>query len=214
MVKAYIGLGSNLGERYRNIEKAITFLERTPGIKVNRYSSFYETEPVGYKDQPWFINCVLEIETKLSAPKLLENLLEIEKKLGRKRRIKWSPRIIDLDILFYGGKIIKEKDLPRTFRQNSLANVEKVSYYSLSTQRKVRGLSIPHPRLNERKFVLVPLNEINPRIYHPVFKKTIHQLLNDLKNNPEQVIQIPALHKIRSGPLITLTPMLHRGKDF
>jgi len=168
MVKVYIGIGSNLGKREENIQRAIGLIKKIENVKIKKSSSLYETEPVGNKKQPWFINCVLEVETKLSVPELLKNLLKIEKKLGRKRpvlrsttkdeRVKWSPRIIDLDILFYGEEIIEEKNL-----------------------------SIPHPRLNERKFVLVPLNEINPQIYHPQLKKTVHQLLNDLKNNPEQV---------------------------
>jgi len=164
MVKVYLGLGSNLGKREKNIEKAIKLIKKIENVKIKKCSSFYKTEPVGYKDQPWFVNCVLEIETKLSAQRLLENLLEIEKKLGRKRRIKWSPRIIDLDILFYAEKIVKNKDL-----------------------------IIPHPRLQERKFTLVPLNEINPQIYHPRLKKTVYQLLKNLKEDKPQVKKLSSI---------------------
>lgn len=186
MVKVYLGLGSNLGQRKKNIQKAIGRIKKIKDVKIKKSSALYETEPVGYKKQPWFINAAIEIETELPPAKLLQNLREIEKKLGRQnshsRIRRGGPRIIDLDLLFYGKEIIRKKNL-----------------------------SIPHPRLSERKFVLIPLNEINPRIYHPKLKKTVHQLLNDLKNNPDQVIKISPLHKIRSGSLITqISKRLHR----
>lgn len=161
MVVAYLGIGSNLGQRKKNIQQAVHLLTHTPGINVEKMSSLYESEPVGYKNQPWFINSVIKIKTTFSAEKLLYRLLEIEKFFGRKRTKtnRGGPRIIDLDLLLYGKEIIK---IPGR-------------------------LKVPHPRLHERKFVLLPLNEINPRIYHPKLRKTVHQLLNDLKNNPDQV---------------------------
>lgn len=161
MVVAYLGIGSNLGKRKKNIQKAVHLLASTSGINVEKISSLYESEPVGWKNQPWFINGVVKIKTTFSAEKLLNRLLEIERLFGRKRSKinRGGPRIIDLDLLLYGKEIIK---IPGR-------------------------LKVPHPEMEKRKFVLVPLNEINPRIYHPKLKKTIHQLLNDLKNNPDQV---------------------------
>ncbi len=185
MVIAYLGIGSNLGKRKKNIQKAVHLLANTSGIKVEKISSLYESEPVGWKNQPWFINGVIKIKTTFPAEKLLNRLLEIEKFFGRKRSKtnRGGPRIIDLDLLLYGKEIIK---IPGR-------------------------LQVPHPEMEKRKFVLLPLNEINPRIYHPKLKKTVHQLLSKIKNNPDQVIKILTLHKIRSGSLITqISKRLHR----
>jgi len=163
-VKVYLGIGSNLGDRCGHIQKAITYLKKVKNVKITKCSSLYETKPVGYKKQPWFINCALELETSLPPEELLKNLTRIEKALGRKREVKWRPRLIDLDILFYGQRIIKNEDL-----------------------------NIPHPEIAKRKFVLIPLDEINPRIYHPQLKKTVSQILNGLRNNKQEVVKFSCL---------------------
>lgn len=131
MPKVYIGVGSNLGNRKKNIEKAFELLNNTSGIKIKRTSSIIETEPWGYKNQPKFLNTVWEIETNLLPEKLLTTLKKIEKTIGRKKTFRWGPRIIDLDILLYGRKKINKKNL-----------------------------KIPHPELHNRDFVLKGLKEL------------------------------------------------------
>ena len=131
MTTCYIGIGSNLGDRGSNIDKAIEELKRAEGIRVTRASSIYETEPVSEIPQGKFLNGILEIKTALSARELLAELNRIEAALGRERRIKNEPRIIDLDILYYGDEEIHGKDLV-----------------------------IPHPKINEREFVLKGLREL------------------------------------------------------
>jgi len=126
----YIGIGSNIGDRIKNIEDAIKGLRESSGIKVKRVSKIYETEPVG-PPQPKYLNGVAEIETGLSPHELLSVLEGIESAMGRRRVIRWGPRTIDLDILTYGGKKIDEPDL-----------------------------KIPHPLMNEREFVQRPLREL------------------------------------------------------
>jgi len=174
VVVAYLGIGSNLGNRKKNIKEAVHLLASTFGINVEKISSLYESEPVGRKNQPWFINGVIKIKTTFPAEKLLNRLLEIEKFFGRKRSKtnRGGPRIIDLDLLLYGKEIIK---IPGR-------------------------LKVPHPEMEKRKFVLVPLNEINPRIYHPKLKKTIHQLLSKIKNNPEKIKKIILLPQSMLSP--------------
>jgi 2-amino-4-hydroxy-6-hydroxymethyldihydropteridine diphosphokinase len=149
---AYIGIGSNLDDRVHQCEEAIAEI-----LKVDRHtllakSSFFKTEPVGYTLQDWFINGVVKVETDLEASDLLQSLKTIERQLGRVETFRWGPRSIDLDILFFDGTCIETPEL-----------------------------QIPHPRLQERKFVLVPLAEIDSNLFHPVFKKTIQDLLNELK---------------------------------
>ena len=145
MVKAYIGIGSNLGNKEENIRKAISLIKGK--CKILKISSLYETEPIGHKEQDWFLNCAIEIGTKLKPQELLEFLLSIEKNLGRVRTIKNGPRTIDLDILFYGNKTINEDNL-----------------------------IVPHPRLHERLFILEPLKEICPNFVHTVLNKSIDEL--------------------------------------
>ncbi|MEK6647528.1 MAG: 2-amino-4-hydroxy-6-hydroxymethyldihydropteridine diphosphokinase [Candidatus Firestonebacteria bacterium] len=128
---AYIGLGSNLGNRVSNIKKAVKLLKIKQEIRVEKTSSLYETEPEGYKNQPKFINAVTRIKTILKPHKLLSKCKDIEKKLKRKRTKRWGPRIIDLDILMYDSIKVKSK-----------------------------RLVLPHPRMNKRKFVLEPLKEV------------------------------------------------------
>ena len=149
MAKVYIGIGSNLGNREENIRKAISILSRK--CEVIEISSLYETEPIGFKEQSWFLNGVLCIDTTHKPIELLEILQNFEKGLGRIRRIKDGPRIIDLDILFYKDMIIDN-----------------------------RNLIIPHPRLHERRFVLIPLNEIASDLIHPIMEKSVKDLLRNL----------------------------------
>ena len=151
MINAYIGLGSNLGDKEDNIKKAIGLMKEK--CKILEVSSLYKTEPVGYKNQDWFLNCTVEIKINFRPHELLTFLKSIEKKLGRVKTIKNGPRTIDLDILFYGNEVIK-----------------------------TNNLTIPHPRLHERLFVLEPLKEICPEFVHPILKKNINELIFDLRN--------------------------------
>ena len=154
MSVAYIGLGSNMGDKVANLKKAVLELGKVPGNKVLAVSSFYKTEPVGGVEQDWFVNAAAEIETSLTPRELLNKLLYIEKNLGRVRDEKWGPRVIDLDILLYDDLVMNEE-----------------------------GLSIPHPYLHERGFVLVPLAEIALKVIHPKFKKSISELMRGIHDN-------------------------------
>ncbi len=148
-VTAYLSLGSNIGDRAANLRDAIERL-RSVG-EVGAVSSLYETEPIEYTEQPWFVNCVVEIETGLSPTKLLGGILEIEKQMGRHREKKKGPRNIDIDILLYGDEIVDGPEL-----------------------------TIPHPAMQERRFVLEPLAEIAPEVVHPISQKTVRELLERL----------------------------------
>ena len=135
---AYISLGSNIGNRLQYLQQAVRLLQDEKNVKVRQVSSVYETDPVGYVDQDAFLNIVVELETSLTPHELLKKCNEIEAELGRTREIHWGPRTVDLDILLY--------------------NEENM---------KTENLIIPHPRMTERGFVLIPLVEIKPR-----FKRT------------------------------------------
>lgn len=150
MSKVWIALGSNMGEGRKNLDLAIKMMNER-GVLVEKVSNYIETEPYGYTEQDNFVNAVCIAETKLSPRELLENLLKIELDMGRVRIIKWGPRLIDLDILFYEDLIIDEEDF-----------------------------KVPHIEIQKRSFVLEPMNEISPDKIHPVFKKTVNQLLLDL----------------------------------
>jgi 2-amino-4-hydroxy-6-hydroxymethyldihydropteridine diphosphokinase len=143
----YLSLGSNLGERAANLNHAIAALPNA-GVRFVRRSPFYETEPVDFLAQPWFLNCVVEAETSLPAEQLLDSLQGIEKLMGSKKLIPRGPRVIDLDILFYGTAVIRTEKM-----------------------------EIPHPRMGDRLFVLVPLAELSPALRHPVLGVTISEIL-------------------------------------
>ena len=152
MAIVYLGIGSNLGDRQANCAQAIEHL-KDKGIKVTKVSSMHETEPWGLKEQPKFINMAAEAETSLSPEELLTALKDIEKTMGRKDALRWGPRIIDIDILFYDDIVIS-----------------------------MEHLEIPHPLLHTRDFVLAPLSEIAADKMHPVLGKSIGQLKEELIN--------------------------------
>ena len=147
--RAFLGLGSNIGDRETNLKTSLSLLESAE-LRVRKTSSLYHTEPVGEVEQPWFMNAVVEVETSLSPEELLHRCQQIEEEMGRRRLIPRGPRVIDLDILLYD--------------QLTLTTPE---------------LTIPHPRLHCRRFVLIPLLEIAPHAIHPLLKKSIRELLKD-----------------------------------
>ncbi len=154
-VKAYLLLGSNLGNRTANLQQAIELLTKSCGNIIDQ-SSVYETEAWGMKEQQSFLNQAVSIETLLQPLNLLLTIKDIERQMGRTTTVKWGPRIIDIDILFYGNTMI-----------NSPA------------------LTIPHPYLHERRFTLEPLNEIAPQFIHPLLQQTVQQLLLNCPDKSE-----------------------------
>lgn len=152
--RIFIGLGTNLGERFENLARARSLMEEK--VRLNAVSSVYETKPWGYLEQPDFLNQVVEGETDLTPTRLLNLLKRIEKKMGREKNFRNGPRLIDLDILLYGNRVVH-------------------------TTR----LNIPHPELVERAFVLVPLAELAPELVHPVEGKTVAELLAEAPDQDE-----------------------------
>jgi len=148
MVTIYLALGSNIGDREANLREAIRLLGES-AIRIARISSIYETEPVDYLDQAWFLNAVLEAQTDLPATQLLTTLRNIESQMGSKKAFAKGPRLIDLDILLYGNDTIATPDL-----------------------------QVPHPRMLLRNFVLVPLAEIAPALRHPSWPASAAKLLS------------------------------------
>ncbi len=157
MAIVYIGLGSNLGDRLGFIQQAVKMLEFNNAINILETSSFYETEPYGVKDQDWFINAAVKISTTLTPVEVLRVCQHIEQKLGRKREIKWGPRVIDLDILLYDEEIIAD-DI----------------------------LTIPHPSTYDRACCIVPLLEIAEDLIHPILQKEMDEIYQNLEF-PEEV---------------------------
>jgi 2-amino-4-hydroxy-6-hydroxymethyldihydropteridine diphosphokinase len=148
-ISAYLSLGSNIGNCENHLCDAIARLQALG--RVVAVSSLYETEPVEFADQPWFLNCVVSLETTETQARLLANLLAIEQEMGRVRTQKKGPRTIDIDVLLFGDTVVDSPEL-----------------------------TIPHPAMHRRRFVLEPLAEIAPNVQHPIFKKTIRELLEDL----------------------------------
>lgn len=157
MKRVYLSLGSNLGDRVARIRMALEML-REKAIKVYRVSSFYKTEPVDFLPQRWFINCAAEVGTDIMPLQLLKTLQSVERVLGRRPGIPKGPRPIDIDILLYGDAVVRS-----------------------------RVLTIPHERLAERRFVLVPLNELTGRLRHPVTQQTVSDMLHDTSDQSQVV---------------------------
>ena len=156
MTITYLSLGSNLGDRAANLRAAIAALPAA-SLNVRKVSSFYETEPVDYLDQPWFLNCVVEGETESLPIELLHSLREIETRLGSKKAFAKGPRILDIDILLFGDQSVNTPEL-----------------------------QIPHPRMLSRKFVLAPLAEIAPQAQHPSWPGTVREILTRC-NDPSTI---------------------------
>lgn len=172
IVTAYLGLGSNVGDREEYVEQAIFLLDKNPNIELVKHSTNYETEPEGGGSQPPFINAVAEVKTKLTPHKLLEVCQEIEATLGREREIEWGPRTIDIDILLYGTEIISDDKL-----------------------------QVPHPLMHGRLFVLRPLREIAPQLMHPVLEKRIEALYEERKAETGEKYddELPGFKEIKGG---------------
>jgi 2-amino-4-hydroxy-6-hydroxymethyldihydropteridine diphosphokinase len=158
MLRAYIGIGSNIGDRIAHCAGAVKELERIPGFHVVEVSQWFLTEPVGVDGQDWYLNGAVAADVEISARALLDHLLAIEKKMGRVRKRRWEPRILDLDLLLFGNEIIREN-----------------------------GMTIPHPLMHQRRFVLVPLAQMAPGLRHPVLLKTMSELLEALPEDGQTV---------------------------
>lgn len=150
--RVYLSLGSNLGDRKAHLEQVLEEM-RAAGLEVQRVSSFYETQPVDFPRQDWFLNCAVEVETEMMPRQLLRKLQRIERRLGRRRLAKRGPRTVDIDILLYENSVIKTAEL-----------------------------TVPHPRLAERRFVLEALREIAADARHPVSRKTVGEMLNAVRD--------------------------------
>jgi 2-amino-4-hydroxy-6-hydroxymethyldihydropteridine diphosphokinase len=151
---AYIGIGSNLGDKIAHCEKAISEILKIDQHKLLGRSSFFNTRPIGYTAQDWFVNSVIKIETDLEPIDLYRMLKTIETRLGRKETFRGGPRVIDLDLLLFDDRRIETEEL-----------------------------QVPHPRFHERQFVLIPLSEIDPNLIHPILKKTVGELLEEIKED-------------------------------
>jgi 2-amino-4-hydroxy-6-hydroxymethyldihydropteridine diphosphokinase len=161
----FIGFGSNVGDRVDFCDRAVTLLSLLPHSQVMGVSLLYEAEPVNDHARPgdgWFLNGVVQLETDITPKSLLDILREIERSLGRDEDNRSGPRTIDLDILFYGQRIINEPDL-----------------------------IVPHPRMHQRRFVLMPLSELDPLFLHPLLQRTVSQLLAEVGSQPEVSLLFP-----------------------
>jgi 2-amino-4-hydroxy-6-hydroxymethyldihydropteridine diphosphokinase len=164
-VISYVGLGSNQGDRAALLTEALRKIDTANRVRVTALSSFYQTRPVGFTDQPDFLNAVAEISTTLTPSQLLEAILEIENEMGRTRTIRWGPRVIDIDILLYGLQVVS-----------------------------MPGLTIPHPQLTQRAFALAPLVEIAPEAHFPdgeTAQKKLEILAKTGNNLGIQIVERP-----------------------
>jgi 2-amino-4-hydroxy-6-hydroxymethyldihydropteridine diphosphokinase len=159
MVTAYIGIGSNMGDRLNNGIRAAERIAAVPGCRVVNCSEWFLTKPVGVDGQEWYMNGVLAADSEITPGRLLGHLLEIEKGMGRLRKERWGPRTIDLDLLLFGDEIVHEQ-----------------------------GISVPHPLMHLRRFVLVPLVQLAPALLHPVLLKTMTELLHELPEDGQDVV--------------------------
>lgn len=164
----HLGLGSNVGDKVDNCLRALEAVSTSVYNQIQTVSSFYKTEPIGYQDQDWFINCAVAVSTVLEPHSLHNFLLGIEMQMGRITPFRMGPRIIDIDILLYGLEVIQDKDL-----------------------------IIPHPRLHERGFVLIPLAEIAPDLYHPLLNKTVNELLKKIDREGVNIYTNPPSYTVR-----------------
>jgi 2-amino-4-hydroxy-6-hydroxymethyldihydropteridine diphosphokinase len=172
MTIVYLGLGSNIGDKEKHLKDALEQLVTLGTIR--KQSRVFSTEPIGFRDQDWFLNCAIELDTTIGPETLLTSLQAIERKLGRKKTEKNMPRIIDIDILFYGDEIINTKIL-----------------------------TVPHPRIQDRLFVLQPLMDLNPGFRHPVLKKTVQELYT---NHPWTDKVIPRTDEIKTSKQRSVLP--------
>jgi 2-amino-4-hydroxy-6-hydroxymethyldihydropteridine diphosphokinase len=157
--RIFLSLGSNLGDRVANIRKALEQLAEV-GVAITRVSSFYKTEPMDFRPQAWFVNCVAEAETRLMPMQLLHAVKTVEHALGRRTGVAKRPRAIDIDILLYESVVVRSA-----------------------------ALNIPHQRLAERRFVLLPLRELAGNIRHPVTKRTVYEMLAEA-GDASQVVRL------------------------
>ena len=157
-IPAYIGVGSNLGDKLENCRSAIQLVGRISACRLKAQSDFFRTSPVGVEGQDWYVNSVIAIEAEITVHQLLRSLLSIEADLGRERKEKWDARTIDLDILLFGQDVVEDHDL-----------------------------TVPHPYMHLRKFVLVPMIQLAPNLMHPVLDKTMLQLLEGLSDEGQAI---------------------------
>ena len=156
---AYIGVGSNLGDKIDNCLEAVVRIDEISGCRVTAQSDFYRTQPVGVEGQDWYVNGVIVLSSDIPAQDLLKGLLAIEVDMGRERKRKWDSRVIDLDILLFGAEVISEK-----------------------------GLQVPHPLMHLRRFVMVPMVSLAPDLVHPVLRKSMAELLVDSSEKDQSVV--------------------------
>ncbi len=157
-----ISAGSNIGDKTENCRNGIAVLARVDRTVLLETSGFYKTEPVDYLDQDWFVNCAVKISTQLEPFELLTELKRIESEAGRKKNtVRFGPRVLDLDIIFFDDQVLEADNL-----------------------------IIPHPRMHQRRFVLIPVCDIGSNIIHPVFKKNIRKLLKELDDSGQKVSEI------------------------